>query len=116
MAFIIRVMTLDTHRELVRAWRAINAAPEPARSRALDALQDLRNVTRDRAAEEIKQALTSKNKVDEIALARDLGNWFRDNYARAEKLANAGEAQASSRGVISREITAATENSAASGP
>lgn len=87
MAFIIRVMALDTHAELVSAWRAIHLAPEPARSRALAELQDLSAVTYDRAGAEIKQALNSKNKVDEITLARNLAEKFRQHYARAEALA-----------------------------
>jgi len=87
MAFIVRVMILDTHEELVDAWRAIGGAREPARSRALDALQDLEPVTYDRASTDIKRALTSKNKVDELVLARELGKMFRRNYARAAELA-----------------------------
>jgi len=88
LAFIIRVMCQDTHGELVRAWRAINAAPEPMRSRAMAAMQDLSFVSYDRAGLEIKQALESKNQVDEVLLARDLAEAFRRQYARAEELAD----------------------------
>lgn len=87
MAFIVRVMTLDTHDELVSAWRAIIAAPEPARTRALAALQDLSAVDYERARGAITQALTSRHKVDEVILARDLGRVFRTNYARARAIA-----------------------------
>ena len=87
MAFIIHVMSLDTHEELVQAWRAINAAPESRRMEALAKLQDLSAVNYDRARIEIKKALTSKNKVDEITFARELGNHFRRQYAIAEDLA-----------------------------
>ena len=87
MAFIIRVMTLDTHQELVRAWRAINAAPEPRKASALARLQDLSAVNYERASQEIKRALASKNKVDEITLARTLGDLFRKQYAEAEAIA-----------------------------
>jgi hypothetical protein len=89
MAFIMRVMTLDTHKDLVRAWRAINAAPEPRKERALAALQnvDIVGVAYDQARNEIKRALTSKNKVDEITLARELGERFRSRYAEAERIA-----------------------------
>ncbi|HWA88028.1 MAG TPA: extracellular solute-binding protein [Opitutus sp.] len=89
LAFITRVMALDTHPELARAWRAINAAPEPARTRALAALQDMDAVNYDRARAEITRVLTSKNKVDEVVLARELAGWFRRNYERAEELAEA---------------------------
>jgi iron(III) transport system substrate-binding protein len=91
MAFIIRVMALDTHEELVRAWRAINAAPESRRASALAELQDLSVVTYERAGRDIKAALNSKNKVDEIALARTLAQSFRNHYKRAEMLARGTE-------------------------
>jgi len=85
MAFIVRVMVLDTHKELVSAWRAIHSAPEPAKQRALAKLQDLSAVTYERASAEIKQALSSKDRVDELECARRLGDFFRANYAEAEK-------------------------------
>jgi iron(III) transport system substrate-binding protein len=87
MAFIIRVMTLDTHAELVSAWRAINAAPEERRIAALAELQDLSAVTYENAGAAIKHALNSKNKVDEITLARNLAASFRSHYAKAQAIA-----------------------------
>ncbi len=89
MAFIIRVMCQDTHEELTRAWRAINAAPVTARAEALAALTDLTAVDYARANGAIKQALGSKNKVDEMTMANELGAAFRKNYARAESIARA---------------------------
>jgi len=44
----------------------------------------------DRANKEVKQALGSKNKVDEIILANQLGAVFRQNYFRAEQIAKDG--------------------------
>ncbi|HVS53658.1 MAG TPA: extracellular solute-binding protein [Opitutaceae bacterium] len=90
LAFVTRVMCLDTHAELARAWRAINAAPEPARSRALAALQDVSFVDYDRVRTEIHRALGSKNQVDEVRAATTLAEFFRRNYARAEELARGG--------------------------
>ena len=90
MAFIIRVVCLDTHAELKDAWRAINAAPPEARAQALAVLSDLSVVDYDRANKEVKQALGSKNKVDEIKLANQLGAMFRQNYLRAEQIAKDG--------------------------
>jgi iron(III) transport system substrate-binding protein len=87
LSFAIRVMTEDTHPELVRAWRAIIAAPEPARSRALAVLQDVSSVDYDQALGRIKRGLGSKNLVDAVSLARDLGAGFRENYRRAERIA-----------------------------
>ena len=90
MAFVIRIMVLDTHDELSSAWLAIRHAPEPARTRALAVLQDFAAVTYDRTRTEIKRALTSRNKVDEVVLARELGATFRANYARARAVALGG--------------------------
>lgn len=87
MAFVIRVMCQDAHHELVDAWRAINAAPDAAKARALAELQDLSAVSYDRVGGEIKSALGSKNKVDEIRMANELATHFRERYRRAEKIA-----------------------------
>jgi ABC-type Fe3+ transport system substrate-binding protein len=91
MRFIIRVMTEDTHPELVSAWRAIIAAPEPARSRALAVLQDVSVVDYDQALGRIRKGVRSRNLVDSVVLARDIGGVFRDNYRRAERIARGGE-------------------------
>ncbi len=90
MSFVIRVMCLDTHVELARAWRAINAAPAGAREAALAVLQNLDAVTYEQVNGPIKQALNSRDKAEEIRLARDLGNRFRAQYAEAERIAQAG--------------------------
>lgn len=89
MAFVIRIMCQDTHSELTSAWRAINAAPPGARAEALAVLADLSTVDYDRTGKEIRAALGSKNKVDEIHMANELGATFRKNYARAEAIARA---------------------------
>ena len=90
MAFVIRVLAQDTHGELQQAWRAVLAAPEPARTRALAALQDVSAVSYERTTNEIRARLGAKDKVEEVRLARELGEAFRANYARAEELARGG--------------------------
>ena len=90
LAFIVRVATEDTHADLVEAWRAVIAAPEPARSRALAVLQDLSAVDYDQAMGRIKKGLGSKNQVDAVTLARDLGVVFREHYRRAARIARGG--------------------------
>ncbi len=87
MAFVIRVMCQDTHTELARAWRAINAAPESAKTQALAALQDISAIEYDRVRGEVHRALSSRDKVDELRLANALAETFRRNYARAEAIA-----------------------------
>jgi ABC-type Fe3+ transport system substrate-binding protein len=89
MAFIIRIMCQDTHDELRAAWREIGSDRLSAaqRQKAMAALQDLSFVSYDRTGQEIKKALGSKNKVDEIRLANELAGRFRAQYARAAELA-----------------------------
>jgi iron(III) transport system substrate-binding protein len=87
MAFLIRVMCLDQHAELARTWRAINAAPEPAKSRALAVMQDMDAADYDRVTGEIHTRLGAKDRVEEVRLAKELGDGFRANYARAEAIA-----------------------------
>lgn len=87
MAFIVRIMGQDTHGELKQAWRAIIAAPEPAKSRALAVLQDLSAVDYARATGEIRARLGAKDKVEEVRVAKELGDIFRRNYRRAEAIA-----------------------------
>lgn len=85
MAFVIRVMCLDAHPELVAAWHDLIQAGMPAA--AMEALGDVSFVSYDDMAGRIKQALISKNKVDEIRLANELANRFRAQYQRAGELA-----------------------------
>lgn len=87
MAFVIRVMCLDTHPELVRAWREIIKAGMPAD--AIAAMSDLSTVSYDNVQGRIRQALTAKNKVDEIRIANELANQFRRQYDHAAELARA---------------------------
>jgi len=87
LSFVIRISCQDLHPELVSAWRAIIAAGRP--DDALAVLQDMSAVDYDTTAGEIKTALESRNKVDELALARRLGARFREQYRRAAELARA---------------------------
>ena len=87
MAFIIRVMCQDTHRELKAAMRAVHGAPEPQRTRALAALQEMSLVEYDRVVKELRPRLGAKDKVEEVRAARDLADFFRANYLRAEAIA-----------------------------
>ena len=85
MSFVIRVMCLDTKPELKRAWGALIEAGMPAD--ALAVFSDLSAVDYDEAKGAIRTALRSKNKVDEIKLANELGNKFRAQYLKAEEMA-----------------------------
>lgn len=85
MAFVIRVMCLDTHPELVRAWREIIAAGMPPE--ALAVFGDLSAVGYDEVQGRIRQALVARSKVEEIRLASELANRFRIQYERAAEIA-----------------------------
>lgn len=87
MALLVRVMCQDTHAELKSAWRAIQAAPEPARAQALAVLQDMSAISYERTTKDIRTRLGSRNKVDEVRLAKDLAENFRSNYAKAQAIA-----------------------------
>ena len=88
MAFVIRVACQDTHRELARAWRAIHAAPEARRERALARLQDVSAIDYEHLIGPIRARLGSRDKVEEVRLAKELGDVFRASYAEAEAIAH----------------------------
>ena len=85
MSFVIRVMGFDAHQELVAAWETINAAGQPAEAMAV--LQDMSAVDYDTARSRIKNVIGSRNKVEELLLAKELGNRFRQQYAKAAEIA-----------------------------
>ncbi len=93
MSFVIRIMSIDTHNELVAAWRAINAPGLDAatRVRALAAMTDLAAVDYEQMFSRVKPALNAKNKVDEVRLASELADHFRQQYLRAAAIAQGGD-------------------------
>lgn len=91
MAFVIRILTQDTHRELAAAWRAIAKAPEPQRSAALAVLHELGPVDYLRTNGEIRRRLNARDKVEEVRLAGELARHFAALYRRAEVIARSGD-------------------------
>ena len=87
MAFVIRVMCLDTQPELKRAWQALIAAGMPAE--ALAVFQELTAVDYAATQGRIRSALRASNKVDELLLAKELAQRFRTQYQRTVVLAEA---------------------------
>ena len=90
LAFVVRVMALDSHAELQAAMRAINAVRETDRPRAeaaLAKLADLGAVDYEQVNGRIRRTLGAKNKVDEVRLATELGEHFRRHYREAEAIA-----------------------------
>ncbi|MBC8011697.1 MAG: ABC transporter substrate-binding protein [Burkholderiales bacterium] len=88
LRFIMRVMCLDSHPELVAAWREVSAAGSPPE--AVAALRDMTAVDYAASMGRIKSALRAKDRVEELKLARELGESFRAQYRRAAELARAG--------------------------
>jgi hypothetical protein len=93
LAFVVRVMCLDSHEELKAAMRAINEAAtrEPARAEAaLATLLQVKAVDYEQVNGRIRQTLNARNKVDEVRLATELGEAFRRQYREAEAMARGG--------------------------
>lgn len=89
MAFVIGVMSLDTHAELVEAWRAIIAAGMPPQ--AVARMGDMSAINYEQTNGAIHRAFNSKDKVDEVRIASQLGRVFRQQYREAAELARAGK-------------------------
>lgn len=85
LAFVMRVMCVDTHEELRTAWRAIIAAGQP--EEAMRVLQDLDGVDYDQTSGPIHDALRSGRAIEEVRLGQELAARFRAQYARAAEIA-----------------------------
>ncbi len=88
IAFIFRVMCIDTHDELADSWRALAAAHFPPDAMAV--FTDVSAVDYDAASGPIKDALSGK-KITEVQLAKQLADRFRAQYRRAATLARQGQ-------------------------
>jgi ABC-type Fe3+ transport system substrate-binding protein len=89
VSFVIRTMCLDSHDEQVSAWKALIAAGFPPKATAV--FSDMSAVSYKSAWETIRPALSTPNRIQEVQLARKLGNQFRAQYREAEQLAKAGK-------------------------
>lgn len=84
--FLVRVLCVDSHEELKTAWREILEAS--MNERALTVLLDLNRVKYDTATGPIRKTLSSRDKIQETLLARQLGDTFRSQYSRAFDIAH----------------------------
>lgn len=89
MAFIIRVTCLDLHHEQAEAWQALVKAGFPRE--AYQKFTDLTAVDYATSKTTLKEALASKNRLEEVRLAEKLGAQFRQQYRDAAKLAGEGK-------------------------
>lgn len=85
MGFIIRVMCLDTHHELRRAWRALIDAGFP--EKATNEFFNLERVNYKEASGPIRAAVRDPDRLVEVRLASELGAYFRDKYQKVRELA-----------------------------
>lgn len=85
LRFIIRVMCLDTHDEQVHAWKALIDADFPPEATAR--FFDLSAVNYNEALEVLRPALRSSRRIDEVQLAKKLGDHFRSQYRETVELA-----------------------------
>lgn len=88
IAFVIRVMCIDTHDELKTAWGALIDAGFPPEATA--AFSDLSAVDHTVASVRVREAF-GPVKIKEVQLAKELSDHFREQYSRAAKLARSGK-------------------------
>lgn len=86
--FIVRAMCIDPHDELREAWRALIAAGFPPE--ATKTFHDVSKVGYEAASGRIRDTLRGP-KIDQVKLAKELSDSFREQYRRAAELARAGK-------------------------
>ena len=87
--FLIRVMCLDLHPELKAAWKALIDHEFPPD--AVRLFEDVSVLSYERVLEEYAPIVGSGNPEDEVVLARELGEVFRQQYAEVVRLARASD-------------------------
>jgi iron(III) transport system substrate-binding protein len=83
IAFIFRIMCIDTHEELKDAWNELQKAGFPPEAMAI--FEDVSAVDY-AAAGKIRESLGG-DKIKEVQLAKTLADHFRDQYRRAAEAA-----------------------------
>jgi len=88
ISFAIRTAFIDPHDELKSAWESLIKAGFPPQATA--AFSDMSAIDYAAASGRIRDGLRSANKLDSVALSRELDEHFRQQYLRAEQLAKQG--------------------------
>ena len=95
IAFVVRVMCIDTHRELTAAWQALCDAQRRTGKfppEALAAFEDVSAVDYAALSTRIAKAVGSgADKIEQVRLAKELADHFRTTYRRAAELAREGK-------------------------
>ena len=89
LRFAIRCSCVDTHIEQRKAWETLIEAGMP--TVALAEFEDVSAIRYDRIIGEIRTTLKSKDKIREVALARDLSGHFREKYRKVIELCETGK-------------------------
>jgi len=82
--FAIRCACVDTHIEQRAAWKSLIDAGMPPE--ALAEFEDISAINYDQIMGEIRSVLKSKNKIQEVTLARNLSGHFRAKYRKVINL------------------------------
>jgi hypothetical protein len=88
ISFAVRTAFIDPHDELKEAWEALIEAGFPPQATAVFA--DMSAVDLAEASGRMREALRAPDKLEEVALARELDEHFRGQYRRAAELARRG--------------------------
>lgn len=89
MAFLIRVLCLDLHHEQVEAWNAIVEAGFPPMAYAKFTNLDAVDYTLCKTT--LREKLASRDRIEEVRLAKNLADHFRRQYREAAVLAKEGK-------------------------
>lgn len=85
LAFVVRVAFQDPQLELRSAWAAVIAAGRP--KRLMEQLGELSAIDYDRTTGEIRRRLAARDRADEMRLATELTEHFRQRYLEIERAA-----------------------------
>ena len=85
ISFLIRAIGIDPHQELRTAWQELMDAKFPPK--AMSTFSKLSNINYATASGLIKDTLRSGKKIDQVKLAKELSDAFREQYQRAYKQA-----------------------------
>jgi len=89
LGLIVRAMCIDSHEEIKAAWGAIAESERPAEARKV--FEDVSAVSYPKVMGELVPMMKSADPVEVVRFASDLGESFRDQYRRAQRLAEGRE-------------------------
>ena len=89
MAFIVRVMSLDLHHEQAEAWQALVKAGFPRE--AYQTFSDMEAVNYFTTSGRMREVLSSRDRINEVRLAKELSDHFRRQYRETVRLAQEGK-------------------------